>query len=116
MVISEVNNPFQVNNISLFHSKTLPDHPCIIQFLHTERLICVCNQLPSDIFCAGRSLNPLANVHSQIKVCVKLEKLSDIQMVYEQKTKFYINHEFAKPVAKDLYNYSDSFNQNQDLN
>ena len=35
-------------------------------------------------------------------------------MAYEDKIKLDINQEFAKRVAKNLYNYLDSFNQNQD--
>ena len=35
-------------------------------------------------------------------------------MAFEDKIKFDINQEFAKRVAKNLYNYLDSFNQNQD--
>ena len=52
----------------------------------------------------------------QIKLCVKLEKLANIKMAFEEKIKFDINQEFAKRVAKNLYNYLDSFNQNQDPN
>ena len=37
-----------------------------------------------------------------------------MKMAYEDKIKLDINQEFAKRVAKNLYNYLDSFNQNQD--
>ena len=37
-------------------------------------------------------------------------------MAFEEKIKVDINQEFAKRVAKNLYNYLDSFNQNQDPN
>ena len=94
MVVSDVNNPSQVNNISLFQSEALPDgyaaslYYSVPPYSTLEFLGCVCNQRPSDIFYTGWSLNPLVNVHSQIKICVKLEKLTDIQMAYEQKIKF----------------------------
>lgn len=41
----------------------------------------------------------------------KIEKLEDMKMAYENKIKLDINQEFAKRVAKNLYNYLDSFNQ-----
>ena len=34
-----------------------------------------------------------------------------MRMAYEKKIKLDINQEFAKRVAKNLYNYLDSFNQ-----
>ena len=41
----------------------------------------------------------------------KLDKIEDIQMSYKDKIRLDINQEFAKRVAKNLYNYLDSFNQ-----
>lgn len=41
----------------------------------------------------------------------KLDKLDEIKMAYEEKIKLDINQEFAKRVAKNLYNFLDSFNQ-----
>ena len=40
-----------------------------------------------------------------------MENMIDVKMAYEQKIKLDINQEFAKRVAKNLYNYLDSFNQ-----
>jgi hypothetical protein len=40
-----------------------------------------------------------------------LENLLDVKSAYEEKIKLDINQEFAKRVAKNLYNYLDSFNQ-----
>ena len=37
-------------------------------------------------------------------------------MAFKQKIRYDINQEFAKRLAKNLYNYLDSFNQNQDQN
>ena len=45
-----------------------------------------------------------------------MEKLQNIEMAFKQKIQFDINQEFAKRLAKNLYNYLDSFNQNQDQN
>ena len=95
-VVSDVNNPGTINNITLFQTDMLPND--------------------YDVFYTGWSLNPNVNYHQQIKICVKLEKLVDVRMAYEQKIKYDINQEFAKRVAKNLYNYLDSFNQNQDPN
>jgi protein Hikeshi len=44
----------------------------------------------------------------------KIENLVDMKIAYEDKIKLDINQEFAKRVAKNLFNYLDSFNQNQD--
>jgi uncharacterized FAD-dependent dehydrogenase len=41
----------------------------------------------------------------------KLDKIEDVQNSYKDKIKLDINQEFAKRVAKNLYNYLDSFNQ-----
>ena len=40
------------------------------------------------------------------------EKLQNIEMEFKQKIQYDINQEFAKRLAKNLYNYLDSFNQN----
>ena len=40
-----------------------------------------------------------------------MESMNDVKMAYEDKIKLDINQEFAKRVAKNLYNYLDSFNQ-----
>ena len=45
-----------------------------------------------------------------------MEKLQNIEMAFKEKIQFDINQEFAKRLAKNLYNYLDSFNQNQDQN
>ena len=37
-------------------------------------------------------------------------------MAFKEKIQYDINQEFAKRLAKNLYNYLDSFNQNQDQN
>lgn len=37
--------------------------------------------------------------------------MDEIKMAYEDKIKLDINQEFAKRVARNLYNYLDSFNQ-----
>ena len=36
-------------------------------------------------------------------------------MVFKQKIQYDINQEFEKRLAKNLYNYLDSFNQNQTI-
>ena len=46
-----------------------------------------------------------------------MEKLKNIEMAFKEKIQVDIGHqEFAKRLAKNLYNYLDSFNQNQDHN
>ena len=55
-------------------------------------------------------------MYQSIKIGVQLEKLQNIEMAYKEKIQFDINQEFAKRLAKNLYNYLDSFNQNQDQN
>jgi len=40
-----------------------------------------------------------------------MENMIEVKNSYEHKIKLDINQEFAKRVAKNLYNYLDSFNQ-----
>ena len=121
-VVVDVNNPKTVNNITLFQTEALPDdcgaalYFSVPPYESLQFIGCVCNIRPSAVFYTGWSLNPNVNMFQQIKLCVKLEKLANIKMAFEEKIKFDINQEFAKRVAKNLYNYLDSFNQNQDPN
>ena len=45
-----------------------------------------------------------------------MEKLKNIEMAFKEKIQSDINQEFAQKLAKNLYNYLDSFNENQDHN
>ena len=45
-----------------------------------------------------------------------MEKLKNIEMAFKEKIQVDINQEFAQRLAKNLYNYLDSFSQNQDHN
>ena len=84
----------------------------------TQQFIgCISNQRPSDVFYTGWSLDPNVNIHQTIKIGVQMEKLKNIEMAFKEKIQVDIGHqEFAKRLAKNLYNYLDSFNQNQDHN
>ena len=121
-VAIDIQNPRIINNITLFQTEALPDGTGAALYYSTppyeslQFIGCVCNIRPSDIFYTGWSLNPNVNMFQQIKLCVKLDKLSNLKMAFEEKIKVDINQEFAKRVAKNLYNYLDSFNQNQDPN
>jgi hypothetical protein len=121
-VVIDVNNPKTVNNITLFQTEALPDdcgaalYYSVPPYESLQFIGCVCNIRPSDVFYTGWSLNPNVNVFQQIKICVKLDKLSNLKMAFEEKIKVDINQEFAMRVAKNLYNFLDSFNQNQDPN
>lgn len=119
-VVVDVNNPKTVNNISLFQTEALPNdcgaalYFSVPPYEAIQFIGCVCNVRPSDVFYTGWALNPNVNTFQQIKICVKLEKLANIEESFKEKIKFDINQEFAKRVAKNLFNYLDSFNQNQD--
>ena len=121
-VVSDVNNPGTINNITLFQTDMLPNdcgaalYFSVPPYESLQFIGCISNGRPSDVFYTGWSLNPNVNCHKQIKICVKLEKLENVRMAYEEKIKFDINQEFAKRVPKNLYTYLDSFNQNQDPN
>ena len=121
-VVIDVNNPKSVNNITLFQTEALPDdcgaalYYSVPPYESLQFIGCVCNIRPSDVFYTGWSLNPNVNMFQQIKICVKLDKLSNLKMAFEEKIKVDINQEFAKRVAKNLYNFLDSYNQNQDMN
>jgi hypothetical protein len=83
----------------------------------TQQFIgCVCNQRPSDVFYTGWALDQNVNFYPTIKIGVQMEKLKNIEMAFKEKIQIDINQEFAKRLAKNLYNYIDSFNQNQDQN
>jgi hypothetical protein len=117
MVVVDIVQPKNINNMTLFLTEQIPDdctaslYYSLPPFETLEFVGCVANQRPSDIFYTGWSLNPLVNMYEQIKICVKLDKIEDVQMSYKDKIKLDINQEFAKRVAKNLYNYLDSFNQ-----
>ena len=65
----------------------------------------IANARPSDIFHTGWSLNPNVNVHPELKLIVSLEPLANIetQIKIQQETDF--NKEYAKKVAQNLFNY-----------
>ena len=119
-VVADVNNPATINNITLFQTESLPNgygaglYFSVPPFDSLEFIGCVANQRPSDIFYTSWSLNPRVNCCQQIKICVKLESLTNLEMAFGEKIKVDLNQEFAKRVAKNLFNYLDSFNQNQD--
>ena len=122
-VVSDVNNPKNVNNISMFLAQPIPDECGAALYYsvppyQTQQFIgCICNQRPSDVFYTGWSLDPNVNIHQTIKIGVQMEKLKNIEMAFKEKIQVDIGHqEFAKRLAKNLYNYLDSFNQNQDHN
>ena len=72
----------------------------------------VANARPSDIFHTGWSVNPSVNVHSSIKLVVKPEPLENIKSLVELKESNHITQTFAMKVAKNLFNFLESFNNN----
>ena len=121
-VIADVNNPKNVNNISMFLAQPIPDdfgaalYYSVPPYQTQQFIGCICNQRPSDVFNTGWSLDPNVNIHQTIKIGVQMEKLKNIEMAFKEKIQVDINQEFAQRLAKNLYNYLDSFNQNQDQN
>jgi hypothetical protein len=122
MVIFDVVEPKNINNIGLFLEEPIPDgygasmYFSVSPFTDSQFLGCVANQRPSDVFYTGWSLNPEILQNTAIKVCVKLEELSVIKDSFGSKVKNDINQEFAKRIAKNLFNFLDSYNKNQDPN
>ena len=76
----------------------------------------VCNNIPSNIFYTGWSSDPSVYKYQSIKLGIKLETIKNIEVAFEEKIKFQINKEFGKKIAKNLYNYLDSFSNNEDHN
>lgn len=72
------------------------------------------NQRPSDIFYTGWSLSSEINNYP-VQLCVRLDSLEFIKENFASKVKNDINQEFAKRIAKNLFNYLDSYNKNQDM-
>lgn len=120
MVVLDVKDPKNVNNIGLFLQEPIPEgfgaalYYSIPPFENLCFVGCIANIRPSDVFYTGWSLNPEVNCHPMIKICIKLDKLEDVKVAYGDKIKDDSNQQFAKRIAKNLFNYLDSFNQNQD--
>ena len=122
-IVVDVYNPKIINNISLFLIDPIPNdfgvalYYSVPPFQTTQFLGFVSNQKPSDIFYTGWSLDPYVNIYQSIKIGIKMESLKNIKTSFEEKiTKNDNNKEFPKRLAKNLYNYLDSFNLNQDYN
>ena len=73
------------------------------------------NMRPSDIFHTGWSLNPNVNIHPEIKLIVTLEPLENIQTQIQVQQETDFNKEYAKKVAQNLFNYLQSFEQNEQM-
>ncbi len=122
MAIVDVYDPKNISNISLFLQELIPEgygaalYFSIPPFSDAQFIGCIANQRPSDVFYTGWSLNSDVNCHQQIKVCIKLEPLSQIKDAFENKIKNDTNIEFAKKIAKNLFNFLDSYNGNKDPN
>lgn len=121
MVVLDVVNPKSVNNIGLYLEEPLFEgygasmYYSISPFIDLQFLGCVANQRPSDIFYTGWNLNPEIQVNTLMKICIKLESLDVIKESFGSKVKSDVNQEFAKRIAKNLFNFLDSYNKNQDL-
>ena len=90
-IIADVNNPKNVNNISMFLAQPIPDDCGAALYYsvppyQTQQFIgCICNQRPSDVFNTGWSLDPHVNIHPTIKIGVQMEKLKNIEMAFKEK-------------------------------
>ena len=121
MVVIDVIYPKNVNNISLFLEEPLPEgygaamYYSLYPYKESQFLGCVANLRPSDVFYTGWSLNPEIT-NDLVKLCVKIESLEIIRGSFGSKVKNDINQEFAKRIAKNLFNFLDSYNKNQDQN
>lgn len=115
-----IESPKFVNNISLFLEEPLPEGYgaslffSIYPYTESQFLGCVANQRPSDIFYTGWSLSTEINNYP-VQLCVRLDSLEFIKENFASKVKNDINQEFAKRIAKNLFNYLDSYNKNQDM-
>lgn len=120
MVVLDVNEPKNINNIGLFLQELIPEgygaamYFAIPPFENLQFIGCVANQRPSDIFYTGWGLNSDVNIHTVVKLCVKIESLDELKYAFESKIKNDMNQEFAKKLAKNLFNFLDSYNRNQD--
>ena len=120
MVVIDVNEPKNINNIGLFLQEAIPEgfgaamYFSVAPYINLQFIGCVANSRPSDIFYTGWSLNTEVNCLKSIKVCVKVDSLLELKDAFENKIKNDTNQEFAKKIAKNLFNYLDSYNKNQD--
>lgn len=71
----------------------------------------VANSRPSDIFSTGWSVNPDVNQLLQIKLVIKLEKLETLKPLVLLSDQNNSQKNYAKLVAKNLYNFMLSFHK-----
>ena len=121
-VVVDINNPKNINNISMFLTEPIfNDYGAALYystppFQTAQFLGYVCNNIPSNTFYTGWSSDPSVNKYQSIKLGIKLETIKNIEVAFEEKIKIQINKEFGKKIAKNLYNYFDSFSNNEDHN
>lgn len=122
MIVLDVFDPKNINNIGLFLQEMIPEgygaalYFSIPPYETLQFIGVVANQRPTDVFYTGWSLNSDVNCLQSVKICVKMELLSTIKDAFEYKIKNDCNLEFAKRIAKNLFNYLDSYNGNKDPN
>ena len=79
MVVLDIQEPKNVNNISLFLEQPIPEgfgaalYFSIYPYNDLQFIGCCANQRPSDIFYTGWSLNPDISNNTPIKICVKIK-------------------------------------------
>ena len=92
-VVSDVNNPKNVNNISMFLAQPIPDDCGAALYYsvppyQTQQFIgCISNQRPSDVFYTGWSLDSNVNIYQTIKIGVQMEKLKILKWLLKKKYK-----------------------------
>ena len=107
-----MNEPLQDDSLALWLYVSKPP----FESTELEFIGAVSNSRPSDIFHVAWGVNPLINVHQNIKLVIKGEQLENIKEIVEIKEENHITQQYAIKVAKHLYNYMESFNPNSNKN
>eukprot|EP00347_Sterkiella_histriomuscorum_P024532 403330782 len=114
-----IPNPRSVNVISFFLNQPLGNDQVAASLYFSvppyeglEFIGAIADQRPSDIFHTSWSLNPLVNIHQELKLVVQIESIDKIETCIRIKQETDLNKEFAKKVAMNLFNFMQSFNKN----
>ena len=121
-VLADVNNPKNVNTITLFLTEMIPDDCGVALYYsvppyESQKFIgCVCNQRPSDTFNTGWTIDPNVNIYPTIKIGAQIDKLLNIENLYNQKSQVDLRQEFAKKIGQNLFDYMKMYNQSNNPN
>ncbi|KRX04749.1 hypothetical protein PPERSA_11805 [Pseudocohnilembus persalinus] len=118
MFVYDLNNPAQVQSITFFLVNQLPQDFGVSLYYSVEPyetlqfIGAIGNARPSDTFQTGFPLKPNVNEKNMIKLIIKAEKLENLKSLVEATQNSDVYKNYAKLVAKNLYNFMLSYQEN----